>query len=80
MEKVIVMFVDYGDTCDGKARWGATTDTEAEAKAWIRNDMEAWADKYAGENITVNFDAMAACFNDGSGRGCEWSFQRGKVA
>lgn len=40
---------------------------------YIRNDIEDWADRYAGENIEVDFERMSARFTD-SDRGCEWNF------
>ena len=75
MKKWVVTFVDYGETCDGKARTPKICNSKEEAQAWVRNDMEAWADKYAGEDITVNFDGMSACFNDDSCQGCEWNVE-----
>ena len=75
MKKWTVTFVDYGETCDGKARTPKNCNTKEEAQAWVRNDMEAWADKYATENIEVNFDRMCACFKDNPDQGCEWNIE-----
>ena len=73
MEKWIVTAVDYGDNCDGKARVSAICSSEEGALEYIRNDIEEWADRYAGENIEVDFERMSARFRD-SDRGCEWNF------
>lgn len=73
MEKWIVTAVDYGDNCDGKARVVAICSSKEYAMEYIRNDIEEWADRYAGENIEVDFERMSARFTD-SDRGCEWNF------
>ena len=72
----IVTAVDYGETCDGKARVLDICKTKEEAQAVVRNDMEKWADDRAGMSIIVDFDKMSAKYiwetlDDGDG--CEWN-------
>lgn len=75
MEKWIVTAVDYGDTCDGKARILQVCNDEESARAFVRADMEFWADERAGENISVDFDGMSATY-DYSDEGCEWNVEK----
>lgn len=71
----IVTAVDHGETCDGKARVLAICHSEDEAKAYIRNDMEEWADQRAGEGVEVDFDKMSAHYDYDSDEGCEWNYE-----
>lgn len=74
MKKWIVTAVDYGETCDGKARVLQVCATKEEAKNWVRNDIETYADDHAGENVKVDFDKMSASFGDRDA-GCEWNIE-----
>lgn len=71
----IATAVDHGETCDGKARILAAYLTENEAACYIRSDMEEWADRNAGEDVTVDFDKMRAYFNYDTSEGCEWNVE-----
>ena len=76
----IVTVVDYGETCDGKARVLEVCKSEEEAKAFVRNDIEEWADHYAGEEVHVDFNRMSAQhYGYNNNDGCEWNIQAVEV-
>jgi len=78
MNKFIVTAVDYGETCDGKARVLVVCSTREEAKAFVRADIEKWADERAGMPIVVDFDKMSAKYNWetlNDTDGCEWNIE-----
>lgn len=72
----IATCVDYGETCDGKARVLDVCTSKEEAVAVVRNDIEKWADDRAGMPIVVDFDKMSAKYDwktlDNTD-GCEWN-------
>ena len=74
MKKFIVTAVDSGDTCNGKARVLAVCNTREEAKAFVQNDIEAWAYERAYEGIEVDFGKMSAHYNCNDD-GCEWNIE-----
>ena len=76
MERFAVTAVDYGDTCDGKARILFFGKTREEAKSFVDEDIKSWADERAGENIEVNFEKMSASYRENSSAGCEWNIER----
>ena len=57
----IAVYVDRGETCDGKPRVLKACATKEEARDEVRADIEKWADDRAGENIEVDFDKMNPC-------------------
>ena len=71
----IAMYVDQGETCDGKPRLLDICKSREEALAVVRADIEHWADDRAGMPIVVDFDKMSAKYNwetlDDTD-GCEW--------
>ena len=75
MNKYIVTAVDHGETCDGKARILDVCDTKDEALAFVRDDIEHWADERAGEGIEVDFDKMSTRYTDDTDNGCEWNIE-----
>ena len=75
MKKFIVTAVDSGETCDGKARVLEVCSTREEAKAFVQNDIEAWADEREGEDIEVDFDKMSAHYAYNNDNGCEWNIE-----
>lgn len=76
----IVTAVDYGETCDGKARVLECCNTKEEAKSYVTSDIQNWADQRAGENIIVDFDKMSAKYKDSSiDDGCEWNIEEVNV-
>ena len=74
MKVWIVTCVDYGETCDGKARVLQICKSKEEAKAYVKNDIENWADDRAGENIRVDFGKMSARYVE-CDDGCEWNIE-----
>jgi len=79
MKKIwIVTAVDSGETCDGKARALAACRTKEAALAFVRADIEKWADDRAGENIEVDFDRLSASYR-GAGFGCEWNVEEVEI-
>lgn len=75
MKKYIVTAVDHGESCDGKARVLEVCDTKEEAKAFVRADIENWADERAGEGVEVDFDKMSAHYDYDTDEGCEWNIE-----
>lgn len=83
MKLWIVTVVDHGETCDGKARVLSVCSTKDEAKAYVKADIENWADERAGMPIVVDFDKMSAKYDwktlDDTD-GCEWNIEEIEVS
>ena len=83
MKKIwIATYVDYSDTCDGKARVLDVCKSKEEAEAVVRDDIKHWADERAGMPIVVDFDKMSAKYNWetlDSTDGCEWNISENEV-
>lgn len=72
----IVTAVDHGETCDGKARVLETCKSKEEAEAFVRADIEKWADDRAGDNVEVDFDKMSGRYVDFDRDDyCEWNIE-----
>ena len=79
MKKIwIAMYVESGETCDGKPRVLKACATKEEAQNEIRADIEKWADDRAGENVEVDFDKMSASYQDRD-EGCEWCIEEVEI-
>ena len=79
MKKIwIAMYVESGETCDGKARVLKACATKEEVQNEVRADIEKWADDRAGENVEVDFDKMSASYQDRD-EGCEWRVEEVEV-
>ena len=79
MKKIwIAMYVESGETCDGKPRVLKACATKEEAQNEIRADIEDWADDRAGENVEVDFDKMSVSDQDRD-EGCEWYIEEVEV-
>lgn len=79
MKKIwIAMYVESGETCDGKARVLKACATKEEAQNEVQADIESWADDRAGENVEVNFDKMSASYQDRD-EGCEWCIEEVEI-
>ena len=79
MKKIwIAMYVESGETCDGKARVLKACATKEEAQNEVRADIEKWADDRAGENVEVDIDKMSASYQDRD-EGCEWRIEEVEV-
>ena len=73
MKKIwIAMYVESGETCNGKPRVLKACATKDEARNEVRADIEKFADDRAGENLEVDFDKMSASYRDYDD-GCEWN-------
>lgn len=79
MKKIwIAMYVESGETCDGKPRVLKACATKEEAQNEVRADIEDWADDRAGENVEVDFDKMSVSDQDRD-EGCEWCIEEVEV-
>ena len=79
MNKIwIAMYVESGETCDGKPRVLKACATKEEAQNEVRADIEDWADDHAGENVEVDFDKMSASYQDRD-EGCEWCIEEVEI-
>ena len=79
MKKIwIAMYVESGETCDGKPRVLKACATKEEAQNEVRADIEKWADDRAGENVEVDFDKMSASYQDRD-EGCEWCIEEVEI-
>lgn len=66
-----VTYVDYGETCDGKARIHGIYESRAKAVAELEKDME----RYAGENPMATLDMVDWSADLGDNAGCEWNVE-----
>lgn len=72
MKKIwIAMYVESGETRDGKPRVLKACATKEEALNEVRADIEDWSDDRVGENVEVDFDKMSVSDRDRD-EGCEW--------
>ena len=79
MKKIwIAMYVESGETCDGKPRVLKACATKEEALNEVRADIEDWADDRAGENVEVDFDKPSASYRDRD-EGREWNVEEVEV-
>ena len=79
MKKIwIAMYVESGETCDGKARVLKACATKEEAQDEVCADIEDWADDRAGENVEVDFDKMSVSDQDRD-EGCEWCIEEVEI-
>ena len=79
MKKIwIAMYVESGETCDGKPRVLKACATKEEAQNEVRADIEDWADDHAGENVEVDFDKMSVSYQDRD-EGCEWCIEEVEI-
>ena len=79
MKKIwIAMYVESGETRDGKPRVLKACATKEEARNEVRADIENWADDRAGENAEVDFDKMSVSYRDRDER-CEWYVEEVEV-
>ena len=74
----IAVYVESGETCDGKPRVLKACATKEEAQNEVRADIEDWADDRAGENVEVDFDKMSVSDKDRD-EGCEWYIEEVEI-
>jgi len=76
-EKIyVVTAIDYGESCDGKARVLGAFKFEGDAKNFVRNDMEDMVDNLMGGADEVDFDQMFVRNDDFT---CEWNIEVAEV-
>lgn len=77
MKMWIVTAVDYGETCDGKARTLGAFKTRVDAKNFVDADIQQWIDQRAGEKVFCDFDKMKTEFlrETFQENGCEWNIE-----
>jgi len=83
MKLWIATFVDYGETCDGKARVLEVCKSKEDAEAAVKADIEHWVDERAGMPIVVDFDKMSAKYDWKTlddVDGCEWNIEEIEVS
>ena len=77
----VAMYVDYGESCDGKARVLGIYPTLDVAIEEVKADMSTWIAaaeedlNIPRESIKVDFDEMTACLPGAGDAGCEWSIE-----
>lgn len=74
MKRHIVTIVDISDTCNGKARVLKACSTYAEAKDFVRHDMETYLTTNSNLDIITDWNKMSAWTEDGT-IGCEWNIE-----
>lgn len=74
----VVTAVDTSESADGKARVLGAFRNEDDAKAFVRNDIEAYVDDAAEMGLVCDFDQMFARTEDYS-YGCEWNIESVEV-
>lgn len=76
MIRFIVTAVDYGDSCDGKARIIFTTNNKDEAKKFVYEDMKLWCKNYQDLDYKCDFDDMSTSYNNNM---CEWNIEEVQI-
>lgn len=74
MKLYIITAVDTGDTRDGKARVLKSCVTYADAKDFVRHDMETYLTTNSNLDIITDWNRMSAWTEDGT-IGCEWNIE-----
>lgn len=73
-KKFMVIYIDYGDTCDGFARVLGIFNTRDEAKADMDKDIETWCqenDMDRDEDVRVDYPDRVV-MGDECRFGCQW--------
>ena len=78
LKRYVVAAADVGETCDGHARVLGCFKTEADAKTYVRNDMEDMCDRLANTGIQVDFDQLEIV-NEDEDTVCCWSINEIEV-
>lgn len=83
MKLWIVTAVDYGDSCNGKARVIGAFKSFDEAKEYVKQDMQDYIDANGEEDdFDCNFDKMSISLADcdiDDIFGCEWNIEEIEV-
>ena len=78
LKRYVVTAVDVGESCDGHARVLGCFKTEADAKTYVRNDMEDMCDRLAGAGVQADFDQMEIV-NEDEDTVCCWAIDEVEV-
>lgn len=79
MNKIyVVTAADFGDSCHENARILGAFKRKADAKDYVRNDMEDYCDQHANTGIQVDFDMMLIINEDDDIVRC-WSIDEVEV-
>lgn len=73
-KKFVVIYTDFGDTCDGSARISGVFNTMEEAQADMDNDIKTWCQEnnlYRGEDARVDCPDKVV-IGDEWRFGCQW--------
>lgn len=79
MKLYAVNYVEYGDSCDGKARTIGIFTNEDEAKGIVKIDIDVYVKSNQGNDWSVDYDKMCAWCDDSDVR-CEWNIDKVLVA
>ena len=74
LKRYVVTAADTSESADGKPKVLDVLKSKEEAKAFVRNEIESYADEAAGMDIIVDFDKMTAHTSDFN-YGCEWNIE-----
>lgn len=80
IDRFIVSAIDYGDSCDGKARILFCSQFEDEAKAYVENDIKDYIDNNSDDDgnccYIADFGKMKITDKDNENNGCEWNIEK----
>ena len=79
MKLWIVTAVDYGDSCDGKARVLGAFKNYDEAKNYVDEDIKEWIDMRADEDCECDFNTMAVWSDCDDSIRCEWNIEEVEI-
>lgn len=72
MKLYVATYVDYGETCDGKARTLGVYTNKKEAEEYINDDIACFVDNNPENDLSVDYDKMRV-WCDNSDIRCEWN-------
>lgn len=79
-KRFIATIVDYGETCDGKARVFGIYKTRNEAVKNVIEDIKRFAKKYKKYNVKVDYVKMSVSIsNYDYDCGCEWNIEEVEI-
>jgi len=71
----VVTAVDYGETCDYKARVLEICKTREEAEKYVREDMDHYVTDASRDDFHVDYGWMSASLKNNPDSGCEWNIE-----
>lgn len=79
MKLWIVTAVDYGDSCDGKARVLGVFKSYNEARIYVDGDIFDWVERNCENGVKCDFDKMAVWSDCDDSIRCEWNIEEAEV-